>query len=121
MVEMPDHRMPAVFGFGVVVVRSALPYSLCDAGSTAHGWSTVWRCPVSEFARCVSAGSWPGLCWPFGEHPGHAAGLAPDYGIQLKSMELTQPNDRAALDEAIAFCLHFGGHRRASEPERYAE
>jgi len=36
-------------------------------------------------------------------------------------MELTQPNDRAALDEAIAFCLHFGGHRRASEPERYAE
>jgi hypothetical protein len=29
------------------------------------------------------------------------------------------PNQRASLDAAVAFCLHFGGHwRRASEPER---
>jgi hypothetical protein len=28
-------------------------------------------------------------------------------------------NPRAALDAAVALCLHFGGHcRRASEPER---
>lgn len=42
------------------------------------------------------------------------------FGMASISMNPSEPNERAALDVAIAFSLPFGRHwRRASEPERW--